>query len=291
MRHYLILWYARFNEWYRKPLMYADKGINLFYVPGFNKLRCFNAKARAYAEFTKAKKRVPAYREFLKTSGFSRPSFNGFVPNIHEIPATDKDNYVNRYSIDDRCVNGKIPHRGIIIDESSGSSGTAINWVRGKKERRHNARFIEWGMRNLMGKEPLFIVNAFALGPWATGVNITMSCEKFSKLKSVGPDKIKIENTINHFGSLYKYVIMGYPPFLKSLVDTSDIRWQEHNVSFIFGGEAMSENMREYLNKKGIKKVYSSLGASDVELNIAAENDFTISLRKLLVKHEALQKN
>ena len=212
------------------------------------------------------------------------------IPNIHEIPFTDKENYVKKYSMDARCVNGKVPTKGVIIDESSGSSGTATNWARGKKERKRNARIIKFGMRNLLGKEPLFIINAFALGPWATGVNITMSCVSFSKLKSLGPDKTKIENTIKHFGNEHKYVIMGYPPFLKMLVDNSEINWKEHNVSFIFGGESMSEGMRDYLMQKGIKKVYSSLGASDVELNISAENDFTISLRRLLRSNTELRK-
>ena len=289
MRHYLILLYATMNEWYRKPLMLSDTGIKLLYVPCFNRLRHFNAKARAYAEFTKAKRKVPAYKAFLDLHKFSKPSFTGFVPNIHEIPATDKENYVNPFSIEERCVKGFIPSSGVIIDESSGSSGTAINWVRGRKERKRNARFIQFGMRNLFGKEPFFIINAFALGPWATGVNITMSCERFSKLKSLGPDKIKIENTLLHFGKQHKYIIMGYPPFLKSVIDTANINWSEHHVSLIFGGESMSEGMREYLIEKGIENVYSSLGASDVELNIGAENDFTISVRKLLCSNKLLQ--
>ncbi len=289
MRHLIILFYAWLLEIYRKPLMLSDATLKLLFIPGFNRIRSFNSKTRAYAEFVKAKRTVPAYREFLKSNGFSKPAFRGMIPNIHEIPFTDKENYVKKYSMDERSVNGKVPTKGVIIDESSGSSGTATNWARGKKERKRNARIIKFGMRNLMGKEPLFIINAFALGPWATGVNITMSCVTFSKLKSLGPDKTKIENTIKYFGNEHKYVIMGYPPFLKMLVDNSEINWKEHDVSFIFGGESMSEGMRDYLMQKGIKKVYSSLGASDVELNISAENDFTISLRRLLRSNTELR--
>ncbi|MEO8087634.1 MAG: CoF synthetase [Bacteroidota bacterium] len=211
------------------------------------------------------------------------------TPRIHEIPFTDKENYVKKYSMDERCCYGQVPGKGVVIDESSGSSGTATNWARGKVERKRNARFIKFGVRTLLGTGPLFIINAFALGPWATGVNITMSCVAFSKLKSLGPDKIKIENTLKDFGKKHNYVIMGYPPFLKLLVDNSEINWKEYNISFIFGGESMSEGMRDYLMEKGIKKVYSSLGASDLELNISAENDFTISLRKLLRSNTQLR--
>jgi phenylacetate-CoA ligase len=269
--------------------MLSNFTIRLIYIPGINKIRIFNSKARAYSEFIKAKRRVPAYKSFLKAHNFSKPSFSGLLPNIHEIPEIDKENYIKKFSIDARCIGGKIPTKNIIIDESSGSSGTATNWVRGLKERKRNAKMIEFGMRTLVGKEPLFVINAFALGPWATGVNVTMSCVPFSKLKSLGPEKEKIENTLKQFGENHNYVIMGYPPFLKYLVDTSEIEWDKFNIAFIFGGESMSEGMRDYLFRKGIKKVYSSLGASDLELNISAENDFTISLRRLLRSNQSLQ--
>ena len=289
MRHLIILIYAWLIEIFRKLLMLSNFTIRLIYIPGINKIRTFNSKARAYSEFIKAKRRVPAYKSFLKAHNFSKPSFSGLLPNIHEIPEIDKENYIKKFSIDARCIGGKIPTKNIIIDESSGSSGTATNWVRGLKERKRNAKMIEFGMRTLVGKEPLFVINAFALGPWATGVNVTMSCVPFSKLKSLGPEKEKIENTLKQFGENHNYVIMGYPPFLKYLVDTSEIEWDKFNIAFIFGGESMSEGMRDYLFRKGIKKAYSSLGASDLELNISAENDFTISLRRLLRSNQSLQ--
>lgn len=289
MRQLLILFYAWILEVYRKPLMYSNRTMYLLFIPGVNRLRDFNAKARAYAEFIKARRRVPAYRAFLDSQGFSKPSFKGLIPNMHEVPITDKLNYVKVYTMDERCVGGKMPTKHVIIDESSGSSGKATNWARGKKERHRNAKFIQFGVRNLFGSEPLFIINAFALGPWATGVNVTMGCVAFSKLKSLGPDKQKIENTILQFGPEHKYVIMGYPPFLKLLVDNAQIDWHAYNVSLIFGGESMTEGMRDYLIAKGIRKIYSSLGASDLELNISAESDFTISIRKLIRSNEAFR--
>ena len=48
----------------------------------------------------------------------------------------------------------------------------------------------------------------------------------------------------------------------------------------------MSEGMRKYLLKKGIKRIYSSYGASDLELNISSENPFTISLRGLINENQ-----
>ena len=53
------------------------------------------------------------------------------------------------------------------------------------------------------------------------------------------------------------------------------------------GGEGMSEGLRGYLEER-IGRVYSSFGASDLEINIAAENDFTVALRKLLIARPEL---
>jgi len=285
----LIYYYARLGGVYREMFLTFPWAIKFLYVPGFNKLRNFNSRARAYYQFRYAKKSVPAYRAFLESRGFDEPRFKRLVPQIEDIPFIDKENYVKVYDMDSRCVGGKIPERNIIFDESSGSSGTATNWVRGKTERKRNGKIIRFGFETLFGNEPHFIINAFALGPWATGVNVTMSCVPFSMLKSLGPEKEKIENTLRQFGTKYKYVIMGYPPFLKQLVDNSDIPWQDYTISFIFGGESMSEGMRDFLYNKGIKKVCSSLGASDLELNLGAENDFTISLRRLMRSNQRLR--
>ncbi len=289
MRHYIILSYALIIEKYRKLLMLSDTLIQFIFLPGFNRLRNFNAKARAYSEFINAKHKVPAYKKFLKSKNFIKPSFNGLSPNISEIPVIDKENYVKVFPLSSRCINGNIPERGVVIDESSGSSGAPTNWVRGDKERRRNTRFIKFGMQKLFSKEPMFIINSFALGAWATGMNITMSCLTFAKVKSLGPDLLKIENTIDQFGKNHQYIIMGYPPFLKHLVDQIKFDLSEYNISFIFGGESMSEGMRDYLIKKGVKKVYSSYGASDLELNISSESEFTISLRRALRESKILR--
>jgi len=282
MRGIFFLVYAYLIEMYRRSLMVSTKTMFLIYAPKFNGFRRFNSTARTYAEFLKARRKIPAYRDFLKRHGFEKMTYRGLMPKLETIPVMDKENYVKWYPLEERCIYGKIPHKDVVIDESSGSSGTPTNWVRGKIERKRNAKFIQFGMRNLLGKDPMFIINAFALGPWATGMNISMSCVKFSMLKSLGPDENKIINTLLQFGTQHHYVIMGYPPFLKLLVDKAPIDWQNYRVTFIFGGESMSEGMRVYLLKKGIRNIYSSFGASDLELNISAENDFTISIRRLI---------
>lgn len=288
--HFLILIYADILQAIRRVLMSSMWSMKLIYLPGISKLRWLSAYVKAYQQFYAAKKNVPAYQLFLDQQKFNRASSKSLHSFLASIPFTDKENYVKKYSIEQRCVHARIPDNEVVIDESSGSSGMPMNWVRGKRERETNGKIIQLGIRTLYPNEPLFVINAFALGPWATGVNVTMSCVKFSKLKSLGPDKAKIINTLNYFGNSHHYLIMGYPPFLKSMVETSEIDWKAYNITLIFGGESMTEGMRDYLFSKGIKHVYSSYGASDIELNMAFESDFTISLRRLLRDDEDLRK-
>ena len=47
----------------------------------------------------------------------------------------DKPNYILPYSIEERCLNGEFFQEGVVIDESSGSTGIPYNWVRNLKER------------------------------------------------------------------------------------------------------------------------------------------------------------
>ena len=90
-----------------------------------------------------------------------------------------------------------MPLRGAVLDESSGSSGTASNWVRGPEERADGRKLLHLGLRQAFGDEPLFLINAFALGPWATGMAVTMGAVDVAVLKSVGPDVRKIEKTLS----------------------------------------------------------------------------------------------
>ncbi|HRQ60414.1 MAG TPA: CoF synthetase, partial [Alphaproteobacteria bacterium] len=170
----------------------------------------------------KAHAEVPAYREYIKSHG-GLPSIglNGnLTPDLTSIPETDKKSYVQAYSIYDRLVFGRLPSTGVTADESSGSSGTPTNWVRGRAERETVSRMMQLSFRQSVDQSrPTFILNAFALGAWATGINVSMSLVNTSNLKTIGPNIDKIVSTMLAFGPQNHYVVMGYPPFLKTLAD------------------------------------------------------------------------
>ncbi|MCB2408192.1 phenylacetate--CoA ligase family protein [Hymenobacter lucidus] len=288
MKTLVVLFVVYVLRLWRKALELDYGTMKLLFLPHMEAVRWNIGKMKALAVFWMARRQAPAYQQFLRDHHTRSPRLHGLIPDLSSLPIMDKENYVKRYSLGERCLGGKVPGHGIIIDESSGSSGVPTNWVRGTAERRANKRMLEFGLFHLIGPGPYFLINAFALGPWATGINITMSFADLAVMKSLGPDAQKIINTLHSFGPDQHYVIMGYPPFLKQLVDAAPLDWRSYNVTMIYGGEGMSEAMRDYLLAKGIRKVYGSFGASDLELNISSENDFTIALRKAVLSRPEL---
>ena len=240
---------------------------------------------RMLTAYERALREVPAYREFVEAT--PRVPLVRWEPDFSVVPEIDKATYVQRFSIESRCVGGKLPTQGVVIDESSGSSGTATNWVRGPGEREGVGQTMRAAIAATFGDEPLFVINAFALGAWATGMHVTMSLADAVIVKSVGPDVAKIRNTITSFGPGYRYLICGYPPFLKRLVDSADLDWSAYQCSAVCGGEGMSEGLRDYLSV-AFRPIYSSYGASDLEINVGAETDFTIALRRALAANPGL---
>jgi phenylacetate-CoA ligase len=132
------------------------------------------------------------------------------------------------------------------------------------------------------------VLNAFAMGAWATGLNVSMSLVGVCRIKSTGPDRDKIIATMLGLGRDHRYVVLGYPPFLKDLADDPRIDLASYDVTAGFGGEGLSENMRSYL-LRSYRSVVGSYGASDLEINIAAETPFTIALRRELAVNDSLR--
>ena len=243
--------------------------------------RGWMAGVRARASFLNARRHVPAYRHFLEAQGQPNPR------RFSDIPIMTKGAYIKKYKLEETLQGGKLPLRGAVIDESSGSTGAPSNWVRGDVERAATRKLIQFAARGTMGAAPFILINAFALGPWATGLNVSMAMVDACVVKSVGPDVSKIVNTLELLGPGYRYVITGYPPFLKVLVDTAKVDWEKYSITAIVGGEGMSEPLRAHLCR-AFDKVVSSFGASDLEINLALESDWSAGVRRAMLDRPEL---
>jgi phenylacetate-CoA ligase len=127
------------------------------------------SRHRAAYVARRAQQRVPAYRDYYPQSG--RPDIQASAWD--RVPVTDKESFVKRYRIEDRCWGGSLPTRGVTVDESSGSTGAPTNWVRGWDERTETKELLHLGFLTAFGRQPLFAINAFVLGAWATGMVVS----------------------------------------------------------------------------------------------------------------------
>jgi phenylacetate-CoA ligase len=240
---------------------------------------------RAHAVYLKAKDHCPAYRAFLESQDGRKER----RWRLSDLPITTKENYVKKYSLVDRCYYGRLPAAGVVIDESSGSSGVPNNWVRSAEEREDVKRILQLNYQLIYRDSGCILLNCFALGPWATGMNVSMSLVDVGILKSIGPDQKKLENSLELFGPDYRYLVFGYPPFIKSFVDTTHLDLKKYRMDLIVGGEGISEPLRTHLSQY-FQTVISSYGASDLEINIGVETDLTINLRRLSMKDRELSR-
>lgn len=255
----------------------------ILFAPRLQPFLAFVGRVRAFAVFERARRECPAYREFLKAENYQSEN----VWRLENVPVMTKENYVKKYTLEERCYGGAIPAPGSVIDESSGSSGVPNNWVRSASERKDVKRVLQLNYEIIYNDKSCILLNCFALGPWATGMNVSMSLANVGILKSIGPEAKKLENTLRLFGAKYRYLIFGYPPFLKAWLDETELDLSLYRIDAVVGGEGMSEGLRSHF-LKFFNSVVSSYGASDLEINIGVETELTIALRRLCFQNRSL---
>lgn len=244
------------------------------------------ARLRAVRALRTGYRRVPAYRRFLDSQ---RASSAGLWQL--SVASTDKANYVNQFPPEERCVDGILPLRGTATDESSGSTGTPYNWVRSLKERHASHMFISHFARYCFGDQPWITINAFSMGAWATGINMGIALQHNGMVKNTGPDLNKIFHTLEFFGPKYRYLVCGYPPFLKHMIDAAAERnfpLEKYRLMGLLGGEGNSEGLRDYLYQR-FNPIYSGYGATDVEIGVAGETPLSLAIRREARRNPALR--
>ena len=252
------------------------------------------SRKKAVATFRHATIHTPAYQHFLNHHKINPRSiitiddFNRFVPH------TDKENYIKKFSYEDRCQEGHLPRRGN-VDESGGTSGIATNWIHDFSEENALLKAVDFEFNYIFdGKNKnYFVISAWSSGPWATGVKFCELMEHVALVKNTSTDAKDIINTLKMFGPKRNYLIGAYPPFIKNLLEENkdSIPWKKYNIDLVTGGEGVTLDWVHYVRNliKPGAKIISSYGASDVDIGVGFETPLAFYIRELFSKNEAMR--
>jgi phenylacetate-CoA ligase len=252
------------------------------------------SKKKAISAFKEAVKTTPSYQQFLRKKKIDPQNIKTIYDFDKLVPHTDKENYIKKYAMEKRCKHGSFPKHGN-VDESGGTSGVATNWVHDINEENLLFKSLKFEFNYAFegDKKDFFVISAWSTGPWATGIKFCTMMEKIALVKNTSTDPVDLANTLKMFGTKRNYLIGGYPPFLKNLIEETQnhIDWKKYKIDIVTGGEGVPLEWVYYVKDKLRKgaKIISSYGASDVDIGIGFETPICFYIREILAKHDSLR--
>jgi phenylacetate-CoA ligase len=256
-------------------------------------------EAAALALFHDVAAHVPAYKAFLTEQGISYKSIQTFEDFV-KLPLITKDNYHSRYPLADLCHNGQLEVCDMIA-VSSGSTGKPTFWPRFLTDELQIAsRFEQIFLDSFYAdtRRTLAVI-CFALGTWVGGMYTTNCCRYLASkgypvtVITPGNNKEEILRVVQELGSAFEQVVLlGYPPFLKDVIDSGMVRgveWQRYQIKLVMAGEVFSEEWRSLVGERvGSKNpCYDSAslyGTADAGV-LGNETPLSICIRRFLAEH------
>lgn len=251
----------------------------------------------AVSAFQRAAAHVPAYGKFLHANGIGPSQVRTSEDLDRLVPQTRRDNYIRAYPIRERCMYGKLPSTGS-IDESAGSTGAPVNWVRSDLELQGLRQVTQMALSFSYardGQRPTILINAFSCGAWAGGFRLGAWTESWCLVKNTGPDIPRIHKTLEFFGPGEHYLLAGYPPFLKEIVrylsERDDFDLRSFRIDVMTGGEGFPGKWRDYLESRlrAGAIIVSGYGASDLEIGVAGESAYSIGILRAMTADARLR--
>lgn len=260
-------------------------------------------KKKSLQLFYDAAKRVPAYKKFLKQNKID-PKKIVFYKDLQSIPATTKDNYLRKYTLEQLSWDGKLnssSNNSLVFTSTSGSTGEPFYFSRNSVVDKQAAIIHELFFKNSKhsSKSPTLVIVCFGMGVWVGGLityqafEITGRGDYPISIITPGINKEEIFKILNKLSPHFKQIILaGYPPFLKDIVDEADdrkINLKKLNIRLLFAAEAFTENFRNYLAKKTklnnvLLDTMNIYGSADIGA-MAFETPLSILIRRIALKN------
>lgn len=263
-----------------------------------------NPRQQVLKLFHQMVEQVPAYRRFLAANNVMPKTISSF-DDFACLPLTNKVNYMQVYPLPERCKGGNLS----VCDRlavSSGSTGIPTFWPRAMVDELDVALRFEQVFRQSFRAHELetLAVVCFPLGNWVGGVFTTSCCWHLAlkgyplTVATPGNKPEEILRVVRELAQHFRQtVLLGYPPFVKDVVDTGKaqgVDWSEYNIKFVFAGEVFSEEWRALM----LQRVGSSApchdsaslyGTADGGV-LGNETPLSIAIRRFLAENPAAAK-
>jgi phenylacetate-CoA ligase len=203
---------------------------------------------------------VPAYQAFLAENGINPKNIQTF-DDFQTLPPLTKENYLQQHPLPNLCRSGRIEMNDAIA-VSSGSTGKPTFWCRSfSDELEITTRFEQIFHDSFFAdtKSTLAVI-CFTLGTWVGGMFTTNCCRYLASkgypltVITPGNNKAEILRVIGELGTMFQQVVLlGYPPFLKDVIDTgmtTGVEWQQYNIKLVTAGEVFSEEWRSLVAQR-----------------------------------------
>ncbi len=249
---------------------------------------------RALAVFRQCAFGIPAYRHFLQKHEVNPEDIRSLADFHNQVPETDKENYVSLYSFVKQCRDSVLPRFGLLV-ESSGSSGKPTNWIEAAEENKILLKEVKFETEYLFhpSKNQYVVLSCWSLGPWTADLKFCYFFEHVGIVKNIGPNIENTVETMKMLGPDYLYIIGGYPPFLKNLIDSGKLDWKRYHIDLLTGGEGFVKGWRRYVLSKlrTGAKVYSAYGSSDLDTAMGIETPLCVMIKELLDSNPGFSKS
>lgn len=251
--------------------------------------------------FQKAVKGIPAYRYYLSAQGFD-PRTVTDEASFATVPLTSKKSYLVHHELQD--LTWKDKGNPVLFCATSGSTGEPYYFPRDDKLSWQYSFLLEDFLNSSSyGKGSTLVLIGFGMGVWIGGV-ITLrafeiAAERMKQpvaLLPTGYNKNEIYKALKKLSPQYdQTVIVGYPPFVKELVDEAEsegVDLPSLNIRFLFAAEAFTETFRNYLCEKAgvqdpLRDTLNIYGTADIGA-MAYETPLSILVRRLAISEPLL---
>ena len=264
-------------------------------------------RKRSLALFHEAAQRVPAYKDFLKKNHVDPKKVKTWDDFQQQVPIMSKKNYLRQYPLEKLCWDGSL-NKPLVFTATSGSTGEPFYFCRQQQLDWQSSIIHEIFLQNSSygAKKSTLVIVGFGMGVWIGGL-ITYKAFEIAAQRgkypvsiiTTGINKKEIFRALKMLAPKYEQtIIVGYPPFIKDLVDEAgdhNIDFKKLHTRFLFAAEPFTEKFRDYLAKHaGIKNVYtdtlSVYGSADIG-TMAYETTISILIKRLALKNKSLFKD